>query len=564
MSSKELALVLSNKVNVGDYVSTVDYCGRSVQQYEYSPDGNTYTDQIQFNNIVSIGSLSSTLVSRGMKLRYRVKITCTTATVGTAQVNHTFPSTSYYNSLLLPITATNANPAVPVQTGVNSGFRAFPLQSICSTVQLSLNNANTTWNARETLPGLLRLIDKEQLMGIAGDCPCRPDDKFTLLPDFLSKDQELNLSQNGHLGYTRNSITAVSATIPAPATNAGIYTYEYDICENLIIPGINSLHYNESALGNINNMSLLFNFGGNLADMVCSAPVWNAGSATGIGGAQASFNDTLAFEILTPRLILEYYTVDSNLVSIPRSITYSYEVANLNQQANVITPSLKAQTTALSVSSNTFRFSSLPKRIGFWVSKNINNRTSSDADACLAFQNEQGAVSITLGDRSGLLANCSIGELWKLSREAGSNQSFDSFRNGSSFMWIDPITAFGLSETDVFPGENGSVNFSVSSKYSYQNVNANLMGAIANSTLADTPFVLYLIALYDGTMVINPDQVIYSTGILTSGEIDTLMKSGSSVSKEAIKKEINGAGLYMDKAVFHKGAKKRGGVLTMA
>jgi hypothetical protein len=561
--SKEIALVLSNKVNLGDYVQTVDYCGRSVQQYEYSPDGQTYTDQIQFNNIVSIGSLSSTVLSKSMRLRYRVKITSTSAAAATAQVNRTFPSTSYYNSLSLPITTTNANPPVAVQTGVNSGFRAFPLQSISSTVQLSLNNGNTTWNARETLPGLLRLLDKKQLMTIAGDCPCRPDDKFTLLPDFLSKDQELNLSQNGHLGYTRNSITAVSATVPAGGI--GNYVYEYEICENLIIPGINSLFSQEAGLGNINNMSLLFNFGGNLADMVCSAPVWNAASATGIGGNQAVYNDTLAFEILTPRLILEYYTVDSNLVSIPRSITYPYEVANLNQQANVVTPTLKAQTQALSVESNTFRFSSLPKRIGFWVSKNISSRTSADADACLAFQNEQGAVSITLGDRSGLLANCSIGELFKIAQEAGSNQTFDSFRNGSSFMWIDPITAFGLSENDVFPGESGSVNFSVSAKYSYRNVNANLMGALANSTLTDTPFVLYLIALYEGSMVITPDQVVYSTGILTAGEIDTLMKAGSSVSKEAIKKEINGSGLYVDKSILHKGAKKKmGGIMTMA
>jgi hypothetical protein len=155
--------------------------------------------------------------------------------------------------------------------------------------------------------------------------------------------------------------------------------------------------------------------------------------------------------------------------------------------------------------------------------------------------------------------------LFKIAQEAGSNQTFDSFRNGSSFMWIDPVTAFGLSENDVFPGENGSVNFSVSAKYSYRNVSANLMGPLANSTLADTPYVLYLIALYEGSMVVTPDQVIYSTGILTSAELDTLMKSGSSVSKEAIKKEINGAGLYMDKSILHKGAKKKmGGMITMA
>jgi hypothetical protein len=78
---------------------------------------------------------------------------------------------------------------------------------------------------------------------------------------------------------------------------------------------------------------------------------------------------------------------------------------------------------------------------------------------------------------------------------------------------------------------------------------------------------MIICVIYDGQMIISPDMVIYNTGILTAGEIDQLVKTGSSVSKEAITKEINGAGLYTNKNVLHKGThskKKVGGVITMA
>jgi hypothetical protein len=542
--SKEVALVLSNKVNVSDqFTQVVELCGNQSQIYEYSPDGGVGPSSIQWNSIVPIGSLGNTLLSKNMKLRYTVSVSVTPTA---NPVNHTFPA------------STNAT---SVSTPVNSGFRAFPLQSVCNTIQLSINNSSTTWNARQTLDGLQRLLDKKALMSRAGESPCRPDDKYNLYPDASGFGQVLNISSKTQTGYSRNSITARSVVAGPPI----VYTYE--ITEDLVIPGINSLFDNEQMYGNINTMALILSFTG-LKDMVVqSAPYTN------------NYNDTLTVAVSDPYLVLEYVQVDPNLVSIPKSITYPYENIQYfpkdqstfpaDMQANVATDALA--NSPYQATSDTIRLNSLPKRIGFYVRQKMNDRSVSTSDSALTLQNAKGCVQINLGARSGLLAQASRDQVWRLSVQAGSNQTRDDFCFGSgSFTWIDPVIAFGVNAEggDLLVGESGSLNLQIQANYTFQNVRASLNGAANTSFLpTNAGYEMIICVIYDGQMIITPDMVIYNTGILTAGEIDQLVKTGSSVSKEAITKEINGAGLYTNKSVLHKGAhskKKVGGVITMA
>lgn len=562
--SKELALVLSNRVNISDqYTQIVELCGNQAQQYEYSADPGSYADTMQFNNIVPIGSLSSTLLSKSMKLRYTVRVTVVDnqAIANGNYLSHTFPADIFGTSVAQVAGGyggTAGGTATPV-VGVNSGFRAFPLQSVCDNISISLNNAQTSWNARQTISGLQRLLDKKALMSRAGECPCRPDDQFTLYPDAVSVDQALNLSPKAHLGYTRNSLTATAYTPKAGAGGTSVYTYE--ITEDLLIPGVNSLFDNEAMIANVNNMSLILNYGKLQTDFFSAAAVWG-------GVSQLAYTDAVSIAIISPYLVLEYQQIDPNLVSIPKSVVYPYEgvtyFPNSLEKIN-----LKAGQ-SITASSQTVRFNSLPKRIGVWTRPLIVDRNSNQADACLTLNKDKGCFNINLGARSGLLAQCSRDEMWRLSVQAGSNQTRDSFVFGAgSFVWIDPITAFGVNASagDLLPGENGSLNFQCTAKYDTTNVWANLQGAAANSQLTDQVAIeMMIIAIYEGQMIASPDMFAYNIGVLSPAEVSQLVDSGSGVSKEAIKKEINGAGLYTDKGVLHKAAhsKKRGGILTMA
>lgn len=551
--SKELALVLSNKVNISDsYTQVVELCGNQAQQYEYAADSGTFDSTMTFNNIVPVGSLGSTLLGKKMGIRYTVTITVTDANspFGATDLSHTFPCANYFASITQKQSLN--------LSGVNSAMRAFPLQSICENISLSINNNQVSWQARDTISGLQRLIDKKLLM-CNTECPVRPDDQFQNFPDSANVyDQPLNINAKSHQGYTRNSITATTYS------KAGaVATYTFDITEPLIIPGINTLWDNEQYLANVNNLSLILNYGKLQTDFVSAAAVWDVGT-------QLNYTDNMVIKINSANLVLLYQVVDPNLVSIPQSVVYPYESVFYSPKTGT---TVNLQTVAtVDISSDTVRFSSLPKRILVWARQVLTGRTSKDADACLALVPDKGCVQVSLGARSGLLAQCSRDQIWALSKEAGSNQTRDSFCSGSgSFIVIDPVSQFGVNAEggDLLPGENGSLNFYFQGKFTTTNVQASLQGAVANSKLnTAAAFELVIVALYEGNMIATPSSYMYNTSVLTGSEVDQLVKTGSTVSSEAIKKEINGAGLYAMKGVFHKAGKKKqhsaGGIISMS
>jgi len=551
--SKEIVGLLSNKLNVSDqYTQVLEIGPVQFQPYSYSADSaGGFGTQIQFNSIVPIGSLSQTLLSKNMRLRYTAQIVVTAPTApGAGNAVKFLPTDSYFNNQ---------------QNGVNTGFRAFPIQSISDTVQISLNSATQTWNARQTISGLQRLLDQKVLMTRAGEAPVRPDNQYLLFPDAVGVDHVLSVDGHNNLNYSRNGIQAISYSAVVSGTNT-IYTYEYNITENLIVPGINSLWDNEVELANINNLSLIMSYSTLQSDFLCSAPTYTAAATPVL----KPYVGTVVTTILNPFLDLFYNTVDPTIVNIPRSIVYPFENINWFVQNPATLVDLTGATAIPSVSSNTIRLLSCPKYIGFWFRQPINSRTSSQADSCLSLDNGLGCVSINYGAKNGLLSQSDRKSVWRFSRECGSNQTYEDFCAGSgSWVWVDPTKHFGLSADDLHVGEGGSVNLQINARYTAQNVKSSLQTTTAQATTdgtlsATATMEFFVIVIYEGQMIITPDMVNFSLSVLTSSEINALMSKGQMVSKEAVKMEGKGAGLYTDKSVLMKGSRRQGGVLSAA
>ena len=543
--SKEIVGLLSNKLNVSDqYTQVLEIGPTQFQPYSYSADSaGGFGSQIQFNNIVPIGSLSQTLLSKNMRVSYDVQVVVGASGAPGAGVNTlSLPTDSLYNNEL--------------NQAVNAGFRAFPLQEICDTVQISLNSATQTWNARQTISGLQRLLDQKALMTRVGEAPVRPDNQYTLLPDNVGVDHVLSTSARSNLDYSRNSIQCTSFNYN---TGTYVYTYNYHITEDLIIPGINSILDSEIQLANINNLSLILTYSSLQSDFLCCAPLYS----TATPPVLIPYTNTApVITISDPRLQLFYNTVDPNVVSIPRSIVYPYENINWFVQ-NPVVVNLQAYNSAqYNINSNTIRLLSCPKYIGFWFRQAINSRTTASfqADSCLALNTGLGCVSINYGAKNGLLSQSDRDSIYRFSRECGSNQTHEDFVGGSgSWTWVSPTLHFGLSENDTHVGEGGSVNLQINAQYTNQNCKASLQTTTAESTLPTAAQMEFMVVvIYEGQMIITPDMVNFSLSVLTPAEISTLMNRGNIVSKEAVKMEGKGAGLYTDKSVLSKGARRRG------
>ena len=303
-----------------------------------------------------------------------------------------------------------------------------------------------------------------------------------------------------------------------------------------------------------------------LADMVCAAPLYNAGTFT-------PYNDTVTVNITNAFLDLFYNTVDPAIVSIPRSVTYPFE--NVNWFSRTTGAQNLSIVNDITVASDTIRLLSCPKYIGFALRRIINNRGLSgniyQADSCLTLGRLAnagiGSVSINYGAKSGLLSQASRDSIYRFSRECGSNQTHNDFIAGSgAWTWLSPTSQFGLSSEDLHVGECGNINLQVNATFSTSNCLASAQSATAGDAVLPTAEQLefIIVVIYEGQMIVTPDMVNYSLSVLTPAEINTLMNKGNVVSKEAVKMEGKGAGLYSDKSVLMKGARRKGGVMSAA
>ena len=61
---------------------------------------------------------------------------------------------------------TNANPTfnrIVWDYGMTDALQAFPLNSLCTTQQFSINNATVSQNTKDILPMILRMYDRRKL-----------------------------------------------------------------------------------------------------------------------------------------------------------------------------------------------------------------------------------------------------------------------------------------------------------------------------------------------------------------------------------------------------------------
>ena len=59
--------------------------------------------------------------------------------------------------------------------GMTDALQAFPLNSLCTTQQFSINNATVSQNTKDILPMILRMYDRRKLNRYNSLCPSLPD-----------------------------------------------------------------------------------------------------------------------------------------------------------------------------------------------------------------------------------------------------------------------------------------------------------------------------------------------------------------------------------------------------
>lgn len=525
---KKAAVVLDSRADIGPSYNQVYNVGAERVNYSLFPAAGaagSFTSQIQFQNVV-VPSSDTTLVSRCPRIIYDLTVA--------------FPAAS---TVKMPS---------QLYTGadrINMVLRDFPLQSVCSTMSLTINQQTITMQTREMLSALKRTIPKEWLKNEGSACPTCPDNlalgisdqvnAVVVIPAIaavpyaganvntairLTSSNAFSKYENSADGWSRAAFCAKSKT-----SNAGIDTYVFTVSEPLLIPGL-SYYDREQFLANVQSFSVVMTLANPLQDMlVCSGDVALAAP----GGAGTLNPADLVVQIgatSIPHLQICTLTMSRDVVKIPPRVAYGADVPQIFS-TSVGAIALNAISTQ-SLTSNTFTMQSMPKAILIWARQTLASRASQAAGDAWALRQpdvflgigdhatpqQPGQLSLQVGSKTSLLSGASAYDLWQISAKNGLNMSFQEAQRAGFPIIITPED-FGLAAgTDPMPGE-----FSAGLQLQATLRVTTFPFVYAGNQTGAVPCELCLMPIYEGTLYIEPQAALLEYGKLTSREISAVL-----------------------------------------
>jgi len=326
--------------------------------------------------------------------------------------------------------------------GVTDSLAPFPLTMCMNTISSQLNNTNVSETISDILPQLLRMNDSRELYRWNGGAPTLPDQSYLNYSDgVLANNNSLGAYENasydldqvprGAFPYKSCSVTQftslgvlVSTATPNIIVTAGNYIVVqlvYDLIEPIFLsPFIfSNPQYNLGGLVGINTLNLVaqLNTGSRLWRTANSGYTYTLsyGTTSATTGLPISTNP---FQGQVEMLMNFLSTQSTDLIPSRSVVPYmSYP-----RYLTTATTSMSAGASG-SITSANLQLNSIPDKFIIVVRKPYSSLTSSDSDSWFPIN----SVQISLNNQSGLLSSASNFDLWRLSVEAGSSQSYPEF-----------------------------------------------------------------------------------------------------------------------------------------
>lgn len=394
----------------------------------------------------------------------------------------------------------------------------FPQHELMSTMTATINNSSVSINIRDVLPQLLRFNDKRQIMQYNSYAP--------VMWDIYGNYLDARNKNNNPLGAWGNSSdydltprgawvldSVVCNTAQGTINNNATLNYTITITTTeplLLSPLIfcNPLYSNQAFYG-IQVMNFVFNVGS-------ASRVWRddtpVGSVDTFSFGSCSFNgftkSELLFTFITPhpsdllpaRNIVPYY-------ELPRYIS--------NVDSAIAAPADRNATVQLST--QTLQLNQIPDKLILCVRKQMTRQTNTDPDCFLPIR----GVSINFNTNAGILSSASTQDLYRMSVDAGSNQSWQEFygyasqgqnnlsRTSGSLLILDFGTAIQLIDDFYAAGSLGNFNLQIQ-LYVHNNTGAQID---ANT------YEICLMTMNSGVFVCERGTSQVFTGILNKSDV---------------------------------------------
>ncbi len=543
-------VILDDNINIsGDRAKLIRVGGLQTTYNNPQNNGSILGGQILFNNIL-LPSLSNSVISRNMRIRYQVRASSDgqafVGVDGAGSLRLTNPN------LVLQANFTGTG---PVQSFPRGALRPFPLSACTDTATLTINSTPMSLSLRQVLPAILRTIPKEYLEKQASECPSQLDPGSIITPDdfngnpafpfYLQSSQPLSSVMNCPYGTSRASFTPVSYVLGGAG---GQDVAIYEVCEPIFVPPL-SLYDDKAFLANVQTLSYQINYS-LLNDMFCYTYVYPSGFNVSLVDNSARFEYTTI-------------TLDSQVVAIPRVVSYDYSVPQFYQKnLNDFLQNYRAPVVQNTgpVYSDSLRLSYMPSLIYVYAGLPVSRRsflaaqisitTPSFTDCNLALgiasgiplgyipagdpglvynTDQTNIISIQLNNRQNLLAGASIKDLFRIACSNGYSYSYNQWLNNPIII-INPVKDLGLdiSSSDIYPNQNGNVTLSIQAQFNTWNYVSSYAQYYTTSNSGPTAAQLTIVCLQDGICEISPDTTIYNSGCLSSQEVKASIETAAS------------------------------------
>lgn len=434
----------------------------------------------------------------------------------------------------------------------SSSFAAFPLQSACSSVSLTLNNCTITQNTNELVAMLNTFNSSKFNDRYMATCP-------TMRDNYQNYNNAVGTNNNPLAGYgnSTDSSKCSNGCYPVIITNQSTgavvdigteqlatttvnYLITIKVVEPLMLsPFIYDIESTQlQGIYGLSTMSLVLNFSNFNRSFRTSNKV--AATGTNVGITAVSFND-----IKDARLKLKYITPKNSqllpslnvvpYMEFPRYITGNLEEMTVGQSLDVNTSSLQ--------------LNQIPDKLICFVRKRFGDQSFSDTDSFLPIN----SVSIQFNNAAGLLSNTSQVELYKMASKAGINQNYLEFSGAATvgfssavagnnstvvslcgpILALDFATDIQLSDTYFAPGSLGQFNIQVK-----LNVTNNTGGAI--NTLPSNQYEIVLVTVNSGVLTTQNGVSAIYTGILSKSDVLETVSQEQFKSRNEVKRLVGG------------------------
>ena len=344
------------------------------------------------------------------------------------------------------------------QYGLTDALNSFPLQSLITTASLTVNNATSSTNYQDILPFIKLLEDCSGIDKMNSTSPDYVNQYWGMYSDaILTNSNPMGSYNESSYDNARIPNGAYPATISVIHYIAGvasgsslistattdtwtIYVSFKGLTEPfLALAPFTNKDYNKAGLLGVNNLAMTLNID------AAAKKVWTTGN-TAVNGAGTGLSSYItAITLGNPasnnlgftnaKLLFNFLT----LTDLQYSKVSTRSITNYMDYSRYISPASSSPVVAplatASVSFQNIQLNQIPQLLVFGLRVPIESQTWAYTDSFLKIN----SVSITLNNVSSVIASADITNLFNMSIDSGSSQSFYSFngqanaiQNGSS------------------------------------------------------------------------------------------------------------------------------------